>query len=65
MASAGTRYCVRCDQPIVGEAVVVERLGSASGARPDDYRHPDGTPGCRRPRYGRTWPLVSGRTEQR
>jgi len=35
--TAGT-LCCRCDRPITGTAVRVESF-SASGARPDDWRH--------------------------
>jgi hypothetical protein len=33
-----TRICVRCDRPVMAQAVTV---------RPDDYRHRDGDPECR------------------
>lgn len=40
--------CARCDQPVPeGAAVRVDRSDSMSGARPDDWTHPVGDPGCR------------------
>lgn len=36
--TAGTFCCCCCDKPITGRAVRVEGF-SASGARPDDWRH--------------------------
>jgi hypothetical protein len=44
---SGTRICVRCDRVIEGEAERVEQF-SASGARPDHWRHPTGDPACTR-----------------
>ncbi|WP_226962633.1 hypothetical protein [Streptomyces sp. C8S0] len=38
------RWCVHCGQLIEGEALVIPGF-SASGARPDAYRHPT----CRAP----------------
>ncbi|WP_328404450.1 hypothetical protein OHS70_35510 [Streptomyces sp. NBC_00390] len=35
----GTRICVVCDKPVTGPAVRVPQF-SASGARPDNWRHP-------------------------
>ncbi|WP_175409723.1 hypothetical protein [Streptomyces sp. TRM64462] len=35
----GKPYCITCDKPIEGKAEVIEGF-SASGARPDAYRHP-------------------------
>lgn len=48
-AHEGTRICCICDKPILGEAVKVEQF-SASGARPDGWRHPTGDPACIRRR---------------
>jgi hypothetical protein len=42
-----TRICVRCDRPIMAQAVTVPQLFATSGARPDDHRHRDGDPECR------------------
>lgn len=40
--------CARCDQPLPERvAVRVDRSDSMSGARPDDWTHPVGDPGCR------------------
>lgn len=41
--------CARCDQPIVGTAVRLDRSVSMSGARPDDWAHPVGDPDCKKP----------------
>ncbi len=41
--------CARCDQPIVGTAVRLDRSVSMSGARPDDWPHPVGDPDCKKP----------------
>lgn len=51
---SGKRYCVQCDRPIEGRAEVVEGF-SASGARPDAYRHP--TCGPRQARYVRRYQM--------
>lgn len=45
-AREGTRFCCVCDKPILGKAERVEQF-SASGARPDKYRHPDCRPTVR------------------
>lgn len=42
--------CARCDQPILGAAVRLDRSDSMSGARPDDWAHPVGDPDCKSPR---------------
>lgn len=42
--------CARCDRPIVGDAVRLDRSGSMSGARPDDWTHLVGDAECRVPR---------------
>lgn len=39
--------CARCDQPIVGDAVRLDRSASMSGARPDDWAHPVGDSDCK------------------
>lgn len=39
--------CARCDKPIVGEPVVLDRSDSMSGARPDDHAHRVGDLECR------------------
>ncbi|MEU0160267.1 hypothetical protein ABZ154_15835 [Streptomyces sp. NPDC006261] len=39
--------CARCDKPIVGEPVVLDRSDSMSGARPDGHAHPVGAEECR------------------
>lgn len=46
-AMSGARICVHCDRVIVGEAERVPQF-SASGARPDNWRHPAGDPACTR-----------------
>lgn len=53
--------CARCDQPVPeGAAVRVDRSDSMSGARPDDWLHPAGDPGCR-PYSARLSPLQAAR----
>lgn len=48
----GLPICCRCDRVIEGEAVLVPAF-SASGARPDQHRHPDGECPPRREGGGR------------
>ena len=45
----GPPICVRCDKRITGEAETVSAF-SASGVRPDSYRHKPGDPECTPPR---------------
>ncbi|WP_159030256.1 hypothetical protein [Streptomyces sp. CB01201] len=50
---SGTKFCIYCDRPIVGVAVPASQAGawaSASGARPDNWKHLNGDPACRTPR---------------
>ncbi|WP_236241183.1 hypothetical protein [Streptomyces sp. CC228A] len=51
------RWCVHCGRPIEGEAVVIPGF-SASGARPDAYRHPT----CRPPAAPRPHTYPTGPT---
>lgn len=44
---SGTRICIHCDKAITGKAERVEPF-SASGAKPDQWRHPTGDPACTR-----------------
>ncbi len=39
--------CARCDQPIAGDSVTLDRSDSMSGARPDGHAHRVGDPECR------------------
>jgi hypothetical protein len=41
---SGTRFCVHCDQPIIGPAEPVEPIESGSGVHPTVYRHPECRP---------------------
>ncbi|MDH2389043.1 hypothetical protein QCN29_11615 [Streptomyces sp. HNM0663] len=43
--SEGTRFCDWCSRPIRGEAETIIPF-SASGARPNSYRHKKGDPEC-------------------